>query len=536
MSDDIFNYFSSRGTKKVEPIDDADFDSIDAPPPPEAAANPEAEQKPGTPSITAAVPLVSESESRPPREKAKPAQPAAAAKPAKKEPGHWDYLASLLGIKKSSPTPIEEEELADEEVEPSPAQHESTAPSSSQASIFNLEPAQPEKETHILSSLFRPTEPAGSDFERSTRQVDDLDEEVSDSSDEYLEFEIEELDPRSGEDEFSAERRKRREAFSEDSVSTDRRDRDVPRREPPRSRGHRPREESSRNSGGVEETETRGSRRDPRPARHEERSARTPERTSDRNRERERTRPQSDVSAKFGEGIYDYESRSDEDLAAGEPVTEKRRRRRRRGRGRSKETSAEGVGIPSLPPASNELPFYDPPDEFFDEIGWQPVTSAEGRPSTSDPKDRNVAAYEDPIEDLPSDFRGAVREPGGDRKRRRRGRGSRRSREGEREAVPAIDRGVRDEYQDDLDWQDSRQPSPAEDFDDSEMEYSPRHDRSSSEGSSRGQNSQRGSSSDEKKKKFPTWEEAISGMVESNIKNHTRSGGQGRSGKRGRRR
>jgi hypothetical protein len=109
--------------------------------------------------------------------------------------------------------------------------------------------------------------------------------------------------------------------------------------------------------------------------------------------------------------------------------------------------------------------------------------------------------------------------------------------EGESEAAPARERSVRDEYDEDVNWRESREPSAADDFDDTDMEFTSRHDRDSTDVSStRGQNSPRGSGAEDKKKKFPTWEEAISGMVESNIKNHSRGGGQSRSGKRGRRR
>jgi hypothetical protein len=552
VSDNFFNYFSSRGTKRVDPIDDADFESIDAPDQPAPAApvpaeieKPVASTREGASPVSSGVEVSQISSASPSKEEPRRSQPVAESKSSKKETGgHWDYLASLLGIKKSPSATVSEaapEVFSSQPVMSSPEIEPASL--SAKTSFFELEPVPAEKEVSILSSLFPATEPTGD----AGPDVDDDELESDDSIEldaEYLEFEIEELETTRDGDEPPSERRLRRTRDKDPGeVPAPRRERAADRNDSPAARRRDPRRGEMKTDRGRRDRQD-----EPRASRAENTRSRDPgakhpvtdvrmESAKPKRREAPddapRVSPRRNEESSFGAGIFESDSfetpsrMSDHD----EPKAEKRKRRRRRGRNRAKESVTDHEEIPTSPVRSSELPFQDPPDEYFDEIGWQPAKKEALRPTYSDDRSGDAPEFDD--DDYISPASGQElpeEEKEGDGRKRRRRRG-RRSGAEDREMVSDRETFSRDEVTE-RPRTTGRSHIEADDFEDDDEEFSSRPAR----GNDHGRSSDRSVSSEDKKKKFPTWEEAISGLVDSNIKNHSRSGGQNRTNKRGRRR
>ncbi len=523
MSDDLFSYFSSKGTRKVDPIDDDDFNSFGATPQPPAddlAHNPllpsvcedDLEQQAfrqaqGQPPVEASVDTEAEAESQLMEEPLAPVADEPA--PPKKEQGHWDFLASLLGIKRSTEEkkpaapapPAAPVQKASAKTPSTDARREigdSKTSASKEVDLFTLKSGQGDDENPVLSTLFQPASDSG--FVREN----ELSGEATADDDEldYLEFEVEELDPTVREDAHQPRRSRREQRASNERSSGER---------TTGERGSGERGSGERGSGerGSGDSDSRGQHRRPRG----QRSA-------------ERTAGYRAESLKVPDDSDDEQPLVRQERApAGE---ERGPRRRRRRRSRRDETHSEVAPVESeaIRPSSQSSwgsdDQRDPPDDFFDEIGWQP--SGAGKSADFDDAE---------VEDVSETTRDRDEEtPAGDRpRRRRRRRGARPSNEGTEpgthERRPATI--VRNESFGDDD----------DDFDDDldvARGSSSMYERDRS-GASGGTRKPKSGEDRERKHSFPTWDEAISGLVESNIKNHSKYSSQsGRPRGRGRRR
>lgn len=619
MSDNIFNYFSSKGTRKVDPIDDAEFDSIDSPPAPSDSPSQLPTQDLAQDSAKDVVPAVvastgMDSRGNTPKSTA-PSEPKPVPPEPKKTQSNWDYLASLLGIKKESTQSTPEEQtipvVAEKQEKPKTRSgREVNRPSrSGRVETTQQEPVQEEA---ILNSLFLASDSASESVDTQTDKFREPEISSEDESDlEYVEFEVEDLDKSADSDD--SERKSRRvparpsEGRSRENQSRRGSEHDRPpgrhrqdsqrSSEGTRSSSDRPsrgdRDQKGSDQGGRDRQGQDQLRRDPHGRDRQSRDShgrdshgrdlpsrdsqgldrkmrdelnpsaqqrREPVGESDRNPRKEKSQDkdsfrrtpaaEAPVASSFGSGIFEdspargergeirgVEDRYDEESPRAEGEAPRRKRRRRpRGRDSSRETAA---GLPR----HTALPEIDPPDDFFDEVGWQPtqptqparqVRSETSHNLSDDELDASFGDEETPFSAVKEDESEL-----GDRTGRKRRRRRPRSRRESAEPNPS-NLGMEADF-------DSRPSGSSDrsDVDKDESDYdqahrNPRQHRQPAAGrtADRNQDDEGQSSAEHPKKdrKFPTWEEAISVLVESNIKNHSRSSGQNRSGNRGRRR
>ena len=242
MTDELYDYFGGNASKKVEPIEDDEFDN-------------ESEDDVVSEEV---VELADE-----PEEKSNDdAKEAVGSDTGGKKSGHWDFLANMLGISSSKKAANETEstpvvESAAEE------KKEVTAEVEEDAGMFGLDPISSPEKASVLSSMFTPGNDAEAIDAEASDPEDDLigwsprprksfiseveessadsnsgssngadapteeievlyeegygDVEVSEGE-EVFEFEIEDLDPRprTDEDDATHGRRRRKPARSED--------------------------------------------------------------------------------------------------------------------------------------------------------------------------------------------------------------------------------------------------------------------------------------------------------------------------------
>ncbi len=245
MTDDIYDYFSGNAPKKVEPIEDDDLDPVEvASDDPESATESVGERSENAnPLAGEPAAVVSEAAEPAPAFETRP-EPASAAPQAKsdsvQETGHWDFLASELGIKTESPSPavtepatpvsssvndeaesnsspaIVPEEIAgtvskDQEQEVTEIRFESAQAETTD--FFGFDPIPSPEDDSVLSTLFTPVDDAPP-FEgpADADEASDAGDEI-DSDDDYLEFEVEDLDDspyEDGEEEAFGRRSRRR--------------------------------------------------------------------------------------------------------------------------------------------------------------------------------------------------------------------------------------------------------------------------------------------------------------------------------------
>ncbi len=246
MTDELYDYFGGNASKKVEPIEDDEFDN--------EVEDEVTSQETAEPVAEAVEKSIDEAN-----------EPAAADAGGKKA-GHWDFLANMLGIsssKKAAPEP-DATPVADSVAE---KEKEVVAEAEDEGGMFGLEPIPSPEKSSVLSSMFTSGDDSGSSEAESSEaessdaeddligwnplprksfiseaeeqdspvgssQTEDVaseevevvyeegygDVEVSEG-DEVFEFEIEELDPKPRTDEGDAThgRRRRKPARSEDS-------------------------------------------------------------------------------------------------------------------------------------------------------------------------------------------------------------------------------------------------------------------------------------------------------------------------------
>jgi hypothetical protein len=626
VSDDLFQYFNKSSSRKFEPIDDPDFDALDDEP--TVASNPTGD--PPTPVeeptlVTASTSLTGNTPDRDVISESNDVDPSETEPPAKKGESHWDFLAGLLGIKKSNPPPAEKKvvvEKAPPRVEPSktvqapkvappapptadPLQEifrpdlplekidlfEETKSESPRSGLWETK----DRTTDPLSELFDDqrqeerfaplaAQPNHVDWEEEEEEEEEGEEDQDDTElsedTEFLEFEIEEWDSVQSETRTGSRRRPSREPEAEDQPQKQDREPAGPRgRRNDRSRRSDSRQSDSRQSDSRQsdsrqsDSRQRDSRSDRgRGDREARRVAADPStRRSDARPHppaRGGSHPPAPVSAArsdFGAGLFEDEPSSEARFEPSqfEPSqTDSKSRRRRRRRGGRSSAESSGERLEEVKGFAPEIEI-DPPDDFFDEIGWnaQPASA-----SLSD-RDRRSEEIDDFDEDeifssrsetmSDDDSEDGEREP---RKRKRKRRRGKKDRDKEPASVtPIADLSDDDDFLDEIpvfddlpsrtdEAKSSRNHRKRKD-DESRRGPSSGSGRDSSHGSSK--DARRGSqqrsqpeleddfdgddSEDGKKAKFPTWDEAISGLVQSNIKNHSRQNRGGRSSGGGRR-
>lgn len=524
MSDELYDYFGGNASKKVEPIEDDEFDNETE----DEVVSEEVVEIAGEP-----VDKLSEN-----------TKEVVKSDTGGKKSGHWDFLANMLGISSSK--------KATNEIEPTPvadaAAKDVTAEGEEEVGMFGLDPIPSSEKASVLSSMFTPgkeTKPdsAGvdepeddligwnprpsksfiSEVEESSANLSSVASNAADASneeieviyeegyddvevsegDEVFEFEIEDLDPRPRTDESDAAhgRRRRKPTRSEDSSESQR---SSSRRGGRQEKKSRKRESDPRidvKSSRTEETDrVETSSEKPRRGRRGQRAGGHQEAAADR-----RTEPAAESQAKrklrndskggFGAGLEDWDHDIDNapvasgseaqadcsDAESSESRPSSRRRRRRRGGSksrseRSERTSEDSGGVKKDGFGEGIL---DDTDHGTD-LGSQSSDNVVER------KDRSRES----------------RREDGDGRSRRRGRTRRRKPANQSE-------GRQDEMSEDRE---------ARDEDD-------RLDSSSDRGEPT-----------RKRAKVPTWEETITVLVESNIQNHKKSGGsrRGNGGGRGR--
>lgn len=542
MSDELYDYFGGNASKKVEPIEDDDFDN-------------ETEEEVVSEEVV-------EIADKPTEKLSEDAKEVVASAASGKKSGHWDFLANMLGISSSK--------KATNEIESTPVSDAAKEDENEEeAGMFGLAPIPSPEKASVVSSMFTPgndtvpdaagVDAAGVDGASVDEPGDDLigwnprprksfiadveessaepssiasnatdasneeveviyeegydDVEVSDG-DEVFEFEIEELDPRPRTDESDAThgRRRRKPTRSENSSESQRSS----------SRRGEPREKISSKSDTDARTSIKPSRTEekdrdesksekPRRARRSRRGSRSGSRqeaSSD-----QRTEPTSEASSKrqvrneskegFGAGLEDWDhdnnnapvasgskrdnvaeaDRSETDNSESRPSG--RRRRRRRGGSKTRSERSERTAE-----QASENSGRGQKDGFGEGILDDGAHGSDLASTSGD----DVVERKDRSRES--------RSVEGDGRSRRRGRTRRRKPANQSE-------GRSDEMVADLD---------ARDEDD-------RLDSSSDRGEPT-----------RKRAKVPTWEETISVLVESNIQNHKKSGGgrRGNGGGRGR--
>ena len=519
MADDIYDYFSGNAPKKLEPIEDDDFDGVDEPAIQNQADSgerqPTTPSEPGDADLTPAQQVEATAADQPTHADDKPAP--------RKSDSHWDFLAGILGIKrepKESPSdPLSKATISEKpsvptkpSLPPEPVVKKTTKPTqAAQGNIESGEPKSgagleffgfdpipsPEDET-ILKSMFHADRPSegidlfGADADASSTDDDDEDDHSrdfaavdADDGDDYLEFEIEELDDspyREGE----AERRGRR------------------------SRRRAPSQEEGDHQG---RSPARADRSDYRSWEDSASSARKPNYKSGR--------------SEAGADEHQRDDRNDpaEDRDSGDAGSRSKRRRRSRGRGRDRKRElANEDALPAQDLAADALD-----DDLVDEIGWvrptykssepgepvEPLRAPSSRKNASTESTSDFHADEEFDDDDLSDSAEAGRPRR--RRSRRRGKGGRR------------DGQVQD-------GQDERQDESLSGFYSQQEEDAYDHanrSRSAQRPDRMTRMERDDQDTDGSGSRFPTWAEAISSIVEANIKNHSQSGrGRGGNGNR----
>jgi len=643
VSDDLFQYFNKNSTRKFEPIDDPEFNSLDEEDqPPTSAQSVDAGPTSSAPSDelslredTAGIGLTADAGTAKPASPLAPtlqesgakvvvqssSEPVSGQEPkteTKKGESHWDFLAGLLGIKKSPPSapqPTTTGTFSPESKTPSTPPTPSTPTATPQLGDLGLTPIPTQEESGPLKEMFRPGEAKRELdlFEDSRKESpfdqesvfpddDDVDEfdgeleeddlfepigqgdEESDSWDddvEYLEFEIEEWDSLRSEDDQPARRRPPRHSTDQEvrdprpAATRQPESRSPDSRKPdsrkPDSRRPDSRQPDSRQPDSRQPDSRKSDSRQPSSRADRDQPSRDPHHRTPRPTEKSSMAPPSkstppakpaqaaelvESRSDFGAGLFDDASPGDSLASQAEPKS-RRRRRRRGGRSQNDPVDQEPYkesyreSDRELEETKNFVPEIenDPPDEFFDEIGWNPNPAKNeirsgrgqrGRPDEVD--DADVAdAYLDGSDLLePEDADGDLR------KRKRKRRRGKKNREKEIEGVVPI--SDLDEDEDFLDETVDFDDSPAQPSSEVPSYSRPQRKKKGDDARhSTPKNKDKRSESDDdddldgdlneggKKTKFPTWDEAIAGLVQSNIKNHARYDRGGRSSGGGKR-
>lgn len=531
MSDELYDYFGGNASKKVEPIEDDEFDN-------------ETEDEVVSEEVVEVV-------DGPADKLSENAKEVVEADTGGKKSGHWDFLANMLGISSSK--------KAANEIEPTPVadaaaneRKDVATEGEEEAGMFGLDPIPSSEKASVLSSMFTPGKKTKSDNVGVDEPEDDLIgwsprpsksfiSEVEDSSansssvasnaadasneeieviyeegyddvevsegDEVFEFEIEDLDPRPRTDESDAThgRRRRKPTRSEDSSESQR---SSSRRGGRQEKKSRKRESEPRTDVKFSRTEEKDrvetSSDKPRRARRGQRAGGRQEAAADL-----RTEPAAEAPAKrhlrndskggFGAGLENWDhdidnapvasgsdggseaeaDRSDADSSESRPSG--RRRRRRRGGSKSRSERSER-------------------------------TSEDSGEAKKDGFGEGILDDADHVSDLGSESSDNVVERKGRSRESRNQEGDGRSRRRGRT------RSRRPANQSEGRQEEMSEERDARDEDD-------RLDSSSSRGEPT-----------RKRAKVPTWEETITVLVESNIQNHKKSGGsrRGNGGGRGR--
>ncbi len=228
----VFDMFGSE-KRDFEPIDDDEDDDV-APPPnkPDLAAEVPAESSPvddSRPGQAARTPAKSTNKSNNPRQSQPPQLAMEASnekEPEKTKMSHWDMLASALGLTRNKNKPAAEPEVGKSPADASPTAKKPERPTSPKlpmAEAINSPTVNPPAanpigkadESDVLSDLFVPSGKKFDEHPRPKRMVDDVtfddafvdeleeldveDAFESEGSAEYIEFVVEELNPRGAE-------------------------------------------------------------------------------------------------------------------------------------------------------------------------------------------------------------------------------------------------------------------------------------------------------------------------------------------------
>ncbi|MCP4772802.1 MAG: hypothetical protein GY880_01040, partial [Planctomycetaceae bacterium] len=157
MTDELYDYFGGNASKKVEPIEDDEFDN--------EVEDEVTSQETAEPAPEAVVKSNDEA-----------SEPVAADAGGKKA-GHWDFLANMLGIsssKKAAPEP-DATPVADGGAE----KEEVVAEAEDEGGMFGLEPIPSPEKSSVLSSMFKPGDDSGSsEAESSDAESDDVGDDL----------------------------------------------------------------------------------------------------------------------------------------------------------------------------------------------------------------------------------------------------------------------------------------------------------------------------------------------------------------------
>ena len=472
MTDEIYDYFGGNAPKKVEPIEDDDIAATNESVAEERPDEQLSQEAPNTEVPTADDPVAQVPVSEQPIFEETVNQPLGEEKA---ELDSWGSLLGELGIEDTTPpkksTSVEASKtedipksagLSDRESDDSVISLELAENTSDEKPVdfLGLEPIPSPEDDTVLPEMFAPS---------GDPEFDEISSDVSSEKDDFLEFEIEELD-------------------------------DSPYRD------------------GEEATHGRRSRRRPQSDDQETESRRTGRRRS-RNRDDD-----AHIDRRKSQSTRDDSDREPVEFAAGldldadtaaEVDKPRRSRRRSRGRGRGRDRDRARDGQSDSETVE--------PSEVVDEIGWVvPVSSKTSEKAISDATDVDdeLVGYS---EEKESDSADRTRT----RRRRRRGGKTRDKRRNDRESDAD---SKYDDSATDLDVVELDDPMET-DSDDRGIEPSRSKGRRSSGRSRRTKDEDGESKGASKRPRFPTWEEAISGMIESNIKNHSRSSGRGGGGR-----
>ncbi|MDE0937911.1 MAG: hypothetical protein OSA89_18525, partial [Mariniblastus sp.] len=239
MTDELYDYFGGNASKKVEPIEDDEFENESETEGTSEEAVISADDSKNE-SNDAGVDVIAADAS---------AADASAADTSGKKSGHWDFLANMLGISSSKKTATESEPVrAAPKVEAETAAVDEESGAEEMAEVLGLEPISSPEKSSVLSSMFttgndsesgdpeddligwnpRPRKSFIAEAEESETESsnasDNSSEEVevayeegyddieASDGEEVFEFEIEDLDPRprTEEDDLTHGRRRRK--------------------------------------------------------------------------------------------------------------------------------------------------------------------------------------------------------------------------------------------------------------------------------------------------------------------------------------